>query len=85
MTLYLTGRDDIHDCVNTICMLIDTIQSDWTANQWQAVAYYSRLKTMKEVGLHLGISGQAVEKRIRLAHWSDVESAIENLSKILVS
>ncbi len=69
--------------INTILLLIDTIQKDWTESQWEAVCLYEELGTYKKAAKKLGIAFQNVEKRCNAANWKQVEKAEINIKDIV--
>lgn len=69
--------------INTILLLIDTIQKKWTNSQWDAIHVYEDLGTYKKAGKKLGIAFQNVEKRCNAADWKQVEKAESNINNII--
>jgi len=69
--------------INTILLLIDTIQRDWTENQWEAVYFYEVMGTYQKAAEKIGIAFQNVEKRCNAANWKQVERAEINIRDII--
>ncbi|ACL70298.1 SatD family protein [Halothermothrix orenii] len=81
-TLVCSGDDRWDEVVNTLYLLLDTIQSRWTEAQWEAVHLYDKKGTYREAALVLGIALQNVQKRCSAANWNQVREAEETLSKM---
>lgn len=81
-TMFISNNK-IDQAINTILFLIDTLQSDWSKNQWEAIYYYDLKGTYKKTAKELNIAFQNVEKRCKAAKWKKVEYAENNLINIM--
>ncbi len=79
----INSVSDLDLAINTILLLIDTIQKNWTNSQWNAIHVYEELGTYKKAGEELGIAFQNVEKRCNAADWKQVEKAESNIKNIV--
>lgn len=80
-TYVSTGFDEFDEFINSILLLIDTIQHKWTDKQWEAVQYYDKVGTYREAAELLNVSTQGVEKRCKIAQWKQIKYAEKALSK----
>jgi len=68
---------------NIISALVDTIQGEWSEKQWEAARAYLDHHSTTAAALSLHVSRQAVDQRLRLAHYHDIGEALEGLSSLL--
>jgi hypothetical protein len=78
-----SGNQKLDLALNTILLLIDTLQSSWTDSQWEAVYYYEKLGTYKKAAEKLNIAFQNVEKRCNAANWRQIDLAERNIKKFI--
>lgn len=83
LTVYRMDDAVLQEAVNTIAMLTDAIRSDWTEKQWQAVRAYLEHGSWTCAAQALGITKQAVARRIRSLHWQEVHEATSSLETLL--
>ncbi|WP_051533959.1 SatD family protein [Desulfitibacter alkalitolerans] len=81
MTLFNCSNSYVNKYINTILMLMDTIQDRWTKEQWEAIHKYEELGTYSEAAKILNISYQNVEKRCKAANWKQFYLAEETLAE----
>jgi hypothetical protein len=81
-TILKSGDDFFDNKINTILLLIDTIQGRWTEAQWEAVQLYEEKGKYKEVAEILKIALQNVGKRCRAAKWQQIKEAENTLAKL---
>jgi hypothetical protein len=83
LTMYRISDDPrIEESANTISLLVDTMQKDWSERQWEAACLYAEHGTTASVGSALHISRQAVEQRLRSAHYYEIREAVGSLSAL---
>lgn len=82
LTIVKTGISEFDEFINSIWLLIDTIQDKWTEKQWEAVQAYEKSGTYREASKILKISIQGVMKRCKAAQWSRLKKAEDTLGKI---
>ncbi len=83
-TRFAGEDEELWSTVNAFCSLIDSIESRWSAKQWQAVDAYERRGTFEAAALELGISPQNAAKRCQAAGWKAVAEA-ERFLKAYIS
>ena len=74
-TFVKSGDKDADAMINGIFALVDSILNSWSEGQWAAVHQYENLGTLALAGTQLGVSHQAVHKRLDSARWSDIRTA----------
>lgn len=83
LTGYQSGCDSLDLTANTISMLIDLIQDEWTSKQWEAVRAYTTYGRLSDAGAELGISPQGVKRRLQSTHWAEINESVEALCSLL--
>ena len=68
---------------NSLWLLMDMIQSEWTDSQWEAIYAYEQEGTYRQAAAKLGIALQNVEKRCRAAGWQQFRRAETNMQEII--
>ncbi len=81
LTLFNSLNYEVNKWINSMLMLMDTIQNSWTKEQWDAIHKYEKYGTYKKAGNALGISYQNVEKRCRAANWKQFNNAEKTMEK----
>jgi len=81
-TIFHSWNEEFDVYINSILLLLDSIQSKWTEEQWEAVHAYEEFKTFDLAAQHLNIRLQNVQKRCKAAKWSQVLEAENSLRKI---
>jgi len=80
----ISGWDTLRDAsANTIFLLLDTLQSEWTERQWEAVHAYEEAGTYRKAAKTMGIRLQNVQKHCQRAHWDVVQTAEGQLQELL--
>lgn len=82
-TIIESGDKVIDLSLNTIFLLLDTIQNGWTDKQWEAIHVYEREGTFEKAAGHLNVSIQNVQKHCDSAKWRIVNLAEENMRDFL--
>lgn len=82
-TIYESGIDALDIAANTISLLIDVIQAEWTTKQWEAVRAYTTHSNLARAGRELGITAQGVDRRLQSTHWREIAEAVESLSILI--
>lgn len=83
ITRFKSNNCIIDEAINTILYLIDTLQFQWTASQWEAIYFYEKMGTYKKVAEELDIAFQNVGKRCKAAKWKEVNYAEQSISNLL--
>jgi len=85
-TLYRMSDDSrLERAANIVSMLVDTIQGEWSEKQWEAARAYFDHPSTTAAALSLHVSRQAVDQRLRLAHYHEIQEAMDGLSRLLAS
>lgn len=82
-TVYESGIDALDTAANTISLLVDLIEAEWTDKQWEAVRAYTTHGNLARAGRELGITAQGVERRLQSTHWREIAEAVESLSILI--
>lgn len=78
-----TESGAVDKVMNSLWLLLDLRQSQWSDRQWQAIYAYEQEGTYKEAAAGLGIALQNVAKRCRAADWQQFQRAEKNMQEIL--
>ncbi len=76
LTAWITSIPSFDEGATAMLPLLDGYFSRWSREQWQAVAHQLRGATMRSIGEVLGVTAQAVNKRLVIARWNEVFKAI---------
>lgn len=78
-----TSNSEYDEAVNTILLLIDNFQNEWTDAQWEAIYYYEKLGTYKKAAEKLNVAFQNIGKRCKAAKWKEIKYAEDSIDKII--
>lgn len=78
-TVVITGDKFTETCVNTILLLLDSLESEWTEKQWEAVHVYESAGTYEKASKTLGSTIQNIQQHCSSAKWSLVRETEEKL------
>lgn len=89
-TQRIAVRSGDHDCdAEFLCQfeLLESIISDWTDKEAQAILFRLQSWTQSQIAAHLSVDQSAIHRRLKAAHWDAVailldrwESAVAGLS-----
>ncbi|MGC9384609.1 MAG: SatD family protein [Kosmotogaceae bacterium] len=82
-TVVITGDKFADTCVNTIFLLLDSLESEWTEKQWEAVHTYESAGTYEKASKRLGSTIQNIQQHCSSAKWSVIREAEEKLELLL--
>jgi len=81
---YVKTNDESADIyLNAIFLLLDSIESDWTEKQWEAVHTYESQGTYEKASKILKSTIQNIQQHCSSAKWSIVKEAEEKLELLL--
>ena len=78
-----TADDILNELLNTICMWMDLQIQNWTRPQAEVIYMILENMTQQEMAYKLGIVQSAINNRLRLARWKNVEKTIDSISFVL--
>ena len=78
-----TPDDFLNEQLNVICMWMDLQIQDWTRAQAEVIYMILENKTQQEMANELGVVQSAINNRLKLAKWKNVEKTIDSLSYLL--
>lgn len=82
-TFIKSNLPGLNEILNSLFLLMDSIQNEWTEAQWEAIHAYEDQGTYKNAAELLNIAYQNVEKRCSAANWkvySETEASITRIS-----
>ena len=82
-TMLKSEFEFIDQMVNTLYLLIDSIEDRWTDAQWEAIHLYEKWGTYRRAARDLKIALQNVEKRCSAANWRQVREVEGKLSDLI--
>jgi len=68
---------------NVIMGLANVLVSDWTINQAEVIYWVLEDKTQQQMATQLNIAQSAVNNRIKLSKWKEIERAIKYIGLVL--
>ena len=78
-----TPDELLNEQLNIICMWMDLQVQDWTRAQAEVIYMILDNKTQQEMANELGVVQSAINNRLKLARWKNVEETIDSISSIL--
>jgi hypothetical protein len=69
--------------LDILAELLNVIIADWSKPQAEVVFMLIEEKTQQQIALELGVSQSAVNKRIKLSKWKEIERAINYISVLI--
>jgi len=79
LTAIDTGRARFDRVANAALGVADASWNGWTLPQWEAVAGRIEHKVLQGLARELGVSFQSIAKRLRAAHWPELQRFLEAL------
>ena len=73
----------LNEQLNIICRLMDVIMSGWTRSQAEVVFLVLENKTQKQMAEELQVVQSAVNNRLKLSKWKEIERAVRYISTLL--
>jgi hypothetical protein len=73
----------LNDQLNVICKLMDIIISGWTSNQAEVIFLVLEEKTQQQIADELQVAQSAINNRIKLAKWKEIEKAVRYISALI--
>lgn len=82
--LRIVTRDEtLNKQLDIICRLIDIQIRSWTRAQSEVIYMALENKTQQAMADELGVAQSAINNRLKLAKWKDIEGTIDYLSSLL--
>jgi hypothetical protein len=79
-TKIITGDPEADEAIDVILLLLDHMQKDWTAPQWEAVRWILMGQTREQVSKKLKVAHQNVTKRLAAAGWHAFKASSDYLT-----
>ena len=73
----------LNEQLNIICRLMDVIMSGWTRSQAEVIFLVLENKTQKQMAEELQIVQSAVNNRLKLSKWKEIERSVRYISTLL--
>ncbi|NEU08231.1 hypothetical protein GZH53_07900 [Flavihumibacter sp. R14] len=78
-----TSDEALNEQLNIIVRWVDIQIRDWTRGQAEVIYLLLENKTQQEMADELGVVQSAINNRLKLARWKDVERTIDYISSLL--
>jgi hypothetical protein len=78
-----TNDQEKNKAISIILNFVNKIISEWTIPQAEVIFKLIEGQTQQEIADNLSVSQPSVNSRIKLAHWKDVELAINYISELV--
>ena len=79
----ITAHPELNNQLAVICNLLDLIISGWTRNQAEVIYLALEGKTQQQMADELNIVQSAINNRLKLAHWKQIEKTIHYISALI--
>jgi len=79
----VTADQLLNEQLNIICRLMDLIISSWTRTQAEVIFLALENKTQQQMADELNIAQSAINNRLKLAKWKEIERTIHYISGLL--
>jgi hypothetical protein len=79
----ITANPELNKQLAVICNLLDLIISGWTRNQAEVIYLILEEKTQQQMADELSIVQSAINNRLKLAHWKQIEKTIHYISGLI--
>lgn len=79
----VTADQLMNEQLNIICRLMDVIISGWTRSQAEAIFLVLENKTQQQMADELNVVQSAINNRLKLAKWKEIERTIRYISALL--
>lgn len=78
-----TADQLLNEQLNVICKLMDIIISGWTRSQAEVIFLVIENKTQQQMADELRVAQSAINNRLKLARWKEIERTIRYISALL--
>ena len=79
----VTGDKLLNEQLSIICRLMDVIISSWTRTQAEVIFLALENRTQQQMADELNIAQSAINNRLKLAKWKEIERTIHYISGLL--
>lgn len=79
----VTADQAMNEQLNIICRLMDVIISGWTPSQAEVIFLALENKTQQQMADQLNVGQSAINNRLKLAKWKEIERTIRYISALL--
>lgn len=79
----VTGNDDVNEQLGIICRLMDSLIDNWTSSQAEVIYLVLENETQQQIADQLKVGQPAINNRLRLAKWKEIDRAIRYISALL--
>ncbi|HUH33910.1 MAG TPA: SatD family protein, partial [Daejeonella sp.] len=79
----VTADQAMNEQLNVICRLMDVIISGWTPSQAEVIFLALENKTQQQMADQLNVGQSAINNRLKLAKWKEIERTIRYISALL--
>lgn len=79
----VTPDDELNEQLNVICRLMDALINGWTSSQAEVIFFVLENHTQQQMADHLKVGQSAINNRLRLAKWKEIERTIRYISTLL--
>jgi hypothetical protein len=78
-----TNDNEKNKAIHIILNFVNKIINEWTIPQAEVIFHILEGKTQQKIADNLSISQPSVNSRIKLAHWKEIEQAINYISELV--
>jgi hypothetical protein len=79
----VTGKPELDKQLYIICRLLDIIISGWTRGQAEVIYMALEDKTQQQMADELKVVQSAINNRLKLAHWKQIDKTIHYISALI--
>ena len=79
----VTNNDEVNEQLSIICRLMDSLINGWTGSQAEVIFWVLENETQQQIADKLRVVQSAVNNRLRLAKWKEIERTIRYISALL--
>ncbi|MBC7743470.1 MAG: hypothetical protein H7096_00035 [Flavobacterium sp.] len=79
----VTSDEKLNEQLYIICRLMDVIITGWTRNQAEVIFLVLENRTQQQMADKLQIVQSAINNRIKLSKWKEIEKAIHYISTLI--
>lgn len=79
----VTPDEVLNEQLNVICRLMNVVISGWTRSQAEVIFLVLENKTQQQMADELKVVQSAINNRLRLAKWKEIEKTIRYISALL--
>lgn len=81
----ITADPELNKQLAVICNLLDVIISGWTRNQAEVIYLAIEDRTQQQMAEELKVVQSAINNRLKLSHWKQIEKTIDYISALIQS